>query len=324
MPDTTTLSTYQPLINREYKSTVFATYFSTPEHAASLYRSLSDDESIQPEDIEFVTLEGAIYLNRKNDFAFTSRGKVLIIGEHQSTLNPNMPLRMERLLPANMIYKASLIKIPTPEFYVFYNGTKTQPKEHILKLSDAYIEKTAEPMLDLTVKMININLVTNHPILQKSQSMYEYAAFIQKVKDYKEPEQSLEKAIKAAIYDCLMEGIMTDFLQKHGSEVVNMLFAEFNMEEALKVRGEEQYEIGRTEGKAEGRAEGKAEGRAEGKASEIRLIRNILQKELSVSEIAVLLGISESYILKIVSMIAEHPEESDVKIAERCLYSESV
>lgn len=134
--------------------------------------------------------------------------------------------------------------------------------ERILKLSDAYIEKTDEPMLDLTVKMININLVTNHPILQKSRSMYEYAAFIQKVKDYKKSDEPLTNAIESAIHDCLQKGIMTEFLGKHGSEVVNMLFTEFNMEEALKVRGEEQYEIGR----------------AEGKASEIRIIRKNSKK----------------------------------------------
>lgn len=67
----------------------------------------------------------------------------------------------------------------------------------------AYIEKTDEPMLDLTVKMININLVTNHPILQKSQSMYEYAAFIQKVKDYKKSDEPLTNAIESVIHDCL-------------------------------------------------------------------------------------------------------------------------
>ena len=30
---------------------------------------------------------------RKNDMAFTVRNKVLVISEHQSTLNANMPLR---------------------------------------------------------------------------------------------------------------------------------------------------------------------------------------------------------------------------------------
>ena len=85
-----------------------------------------------------------------------------------------------------------------------------------------------------------------------------------------------------------------------------MLFTEFNMEEALKVRGEEQYEIGR----------------AEGKASEIRIIRKKLQKNLPQLEIAEVLELPESYIVRIASLIAENPEDSDVQIAEKLLQSE--
>ena len=307
--ETPTRTPYQPLANREYKSSVFTTYFSDPKHAANLYQSLSNGETVQPEDIEFVTLDNAIYLNRKNDFAFTSQGKVLIVGEHQSTLNPNMPLRsaiyygrtMERLIPANNIYKTKLIHIPTPEFYIFYNGTKQHPVESILKLSDAYIEKTDEPMLDLTVKMININPVNNHPILQKSRSMYEYSCFIQKVRDYEKPGEPLTNAIEAAIQDCLREGIMVDFLSKHGSEVSNMLFTEFNMEDALRVRGEEGYE----------------DGLAEGKSPEIRTIRKKLTKNMPVSEIAEWFEIPETYISQIAALIQEYPDDTDVQIAER-------
>lgn len=107
--------------------------------------------------------------------AFTAKKKVLVIGEHQSTLNLNMPLRsaiyygrtMERLVPQRDIYKSKRILIPTPEFYVFYNGTQKQPAERILKLSDAFLEKTDSPMLQLKVRMININPSAGHPILQK-------------------------------------------------------------------------------------------------------------------------------------------------------------
>lgn len=71
--------------------------------------------------------------------------------------------------------------------------------------------------------------------------MYKYSTFVQTVRNYRISGEPLTNAIKPAILDCMQKGIMTDFLQKHGSEVVNMLFTEFNMEEALQVRGEEQY-----------------------------------------------------------------------------------
>lgn len=303
------IKTFQPLANREYKSSVFTSYFSIPEHAADLFRSLSDDPTIQPQDISFVTLENAIYLNRKNDFAFTSQGKVLIIGEHQSTLNPNMPLRsaiyygrtMERLIPAAAIYKTKRLSIPTPEFYIFYNGTHEQPTESIFKLSDSYIEKVTEPMLDLTVRMININPVNHHPLLQKSRSLYEYSSFVQKVRDYQKPDEPLTNAIETAMHDCIQDGIMVDFLSKHGSEVRNMLFTEFNMDEALRVRGEEGFEDGKAIGKL---------------SSEIRTIRKKLAKNMSVSEIAELLELDESYISSIAAFIQKYPDRNDIQIAE--------
>lgn len=328
MPKESTIKTYQPLANREYKSSVFTTYFSNPEHASNLYRSLCDDDTIKPEDIEFVTLEGAIYLNRKNDFAFMSQGKFLIIGEHQATLNPNMPLRssiyfgrtIERLIPPESIYKTKLIQIPTPEFYLFYNGASKHPTESILKLSDSYIEKTQEPMLDLTVKMININPANHHPLLQKSQSLYEYSAFIQKVRDYGIPGKPLTNAIESAIYDCLKEGIMVDFLSTHGSEVSNMIFTEFNMEDALRVRGEEGYE----DGLAEGKSLGLAEGKSIGLASEIRIIRKKLIKSMPACEIAELFELPENHISDIASLIQQHPQDTDVQIAERYLKEHSI
>ncbi len=39
---------------------------------------------------------------------------------------------------------------------------------------------------------------------------------------------------------------------KNGKEVKSMLFEEFDMEMALKVRGQEEREEGRAEGRAEG------------------------------------------------------------------------
>ena len=189
---------------------------------------------------------------RKNDLAFTVKNKVLVIGEHQSTVNANMPLRdaiyygrtLEKLIPPKALYKNKQIGLPTPEFYVFYNGNKEQPPEITYKLSDAYLEKTEKPMLELEVKVININLAVNHPLLQECRSVYEYSWFIQRIKDYIGKGYSRDGAVVQAMADCLDEGIMKDFINEHGTEVENMLFTEFNMEDALEVRGEEMYEEG--------------------------------------------------------------------------------
>lgn len=176
------MSTVEKMIesaNREIKSSAFTTYFGDPENAAALYRALDQAEDIRAEDIEYKTLSGVLFMARKNDMAFTVRKKVLVISEHQSTVNANMPLRdaiyygrtMEKLIEPKALYKTGKILIPTPEFYVFYNGDTPYPIEKTLRLSDAYLEKREEPMLELVVRVININLPENQRLYhQKVQS----------------------------------------------------------------------------------------------------------------------------------------------------------
>lgn len=255
MPD----SKYQ-ISNREVKSSAFTTFFSKPEHAAMLYAALDGSQAVTADDITFTTLSGVLFMARKNDMAFTVKNKVLVISEHESTVNCNMPLRgaiyygreMEKLIEPRALYRTGRIPIPTPEFYVFYNGVANFPAEKILKLSDAYLEKTEHPMLELIVKVININLPVSHPILERCRPLFEYSFFIQKIRDYTREKISRDEAIIQAMADCEREGIMTDFLREHGSEASNMLFTEFNMEDALEVRGEEKFAEGKVEGKAEG------------------------------------------------------------------------
>ena len=237
--------------NREIKSDVFTTFFSEPENAAKLYSALSGVET-SPGDIEVTTLEGVLFLARKNDLGFTVKDQILVISEHQSTVNPNMPLRsvlyygrtMEKLLLNQDLYRAKLIRIPTPEFYLFYNGAKPLPSEKTLKLSDAYLAKTDAPMLELTVKMININLPVNHSILQKCMPLYEYSWFMEKIRNYLGVGMSRDAAVTLAIQDCIREGVFAEFVKKHGSEVENMLFTQFNLDDALAVRYEEGVEDG--------------------------------------------------------------------------------
>lgn len=251
--------------NKEVKSSTFAAYFGEPENAAKLFEALEPGKRISPDDIDFTTLNGVLFLARKNDLAFTVKNKVLVISEHQATINKNMPLRdaiyygrtMEKLIDPKALYKRKIISIPTPEFYVFYNGDATYPIEETLRLSDSYLVEADEPMLELSVKVININLPENHPILQRCRPLYEYSWFIQKIKDYLDGGRNRDEAITMAIYDCLEADIMTNFLAEHGTEAINMLFNEFKMEDALAVRFEEGVETGIEQGIEQGIDQGK-------------------------------------------------------------------
>ena len=312
------LSNQRQTSNRQMKSSVFTTYFSDPKNAAQLYTAL-EGLPAEPEDIEYTTLEGVLFLVRKNDMAFTVKNRVLVISEHQSTVNDNMPLRdviyygrtMERLLEAVDIYRSRVIPIPTPEFFVFYNGNQNYPPEKILKLSDSYLEKTNTPMLELLVKVININLSVGHTILEQCQPLYEYSWFIQKVKEYTKQVVDRDAAIERAIRDCIHTGIFKDFVQRHGSEAVNMLFTQFNLEDAKKIWREEAIEDGREEGLQQGE-----------RYSLLKLILRKLQKGKTVVQIAEELEEPLENITQIFKVIEECGLDAEVKEIYERIYSD--
>ncbi|MDO5406094.1 MAG: hypothetical protein Q4F28_02045 [Eubacteriales bacterium] len=251
--------------NREVKSSAFTSYYGVPENAADLYQALAHASDVDPQSIKYETLQGVLYLARKNDLAFTGDRKVLVVGEHQSTVNENMPLRsviyygrtMEKLIEPRAIYKSRRILIPTPEFYMFYNGKEPRPTEWTMNLSDAYLVKTDEPMLKLGVKVININPSAHHPILEECQTLYEYSCFMQEIRDRTDAGLSLDEAIQEAMEVCVKRGIMVEFIREHGTEVRNMLYTQFNLEDAKEVWEEEAMERGRTQGLEQGLKQGK-------------------------------------------------------------------
>lgn len=163
--------------NRNYKDTLFRKVFSTPEALLSLYNALNDTDYANPDDLKIVTLENAIYLNMKNDLACVVNCH-LNLYEHQSSINPNMPLRdlfyvakeYEKLFSDKTLYSIRQIKIPAPSFIVFYNGTEAQPERLEMKLSDAFEIPAANPALELKVIQLNINAGYNKALMEKMSS----------------------------------------------------------------------------------------------------------------------------------------------------------
>jgi hypothetical protein len=121
-----------------------------------------------------------------------------------------------------------------------------------------------------------------------------------------------DEAISLTMDDCAREGIMVDFINTYGSEVRNMLFTEFNLEDALEVRGEERYEDGLAEGRAKGRAEGDAH-------SKVGIIRKMINKGVTVHSIVDLLELDERYVKNVAALCSAYPTDTDAQIAERLL-----
>ena len=286
--------------NREIKNSVFVDLFYEDESAEAneiaLFNAIHDKPLPEGTKIRRFRVDNTIYMNFQNDISFDAGGKVIVFGEHQSTVNENMPLRSllyigrayERLVPPRSRYKKKIVFLPTPEFYTFYNGKEKWEKEKELRLSDAYIVKDGEPSLELKVKVINIRPEEHHEILEKCQVLKEYSQFMEIVQNYQISGE--EEPYKKAIKECIEKGILADYLMRKGSEVVNMLLDEYDYETDIEVQREEAREEGRKLGREEGRMQGREEGREEERKEFLQKICSLIQKKLekgkTISEIA--------------------------------------
>ena len=247
--------------NREVKSSVLVDLMyedeSAEENERSFYNALHEEQLPNNIEIKKLRVENVVYMNFKNDFSFKTGDQVLVLGEHQSTLNNNMPLRelmyigrvLEQLIPIKDRYRKGQVHFPTPEFYTLYNGKDFMEKEKILKLSDAFETKSNDPMLELKVRVININPVAGHELLERCPIIREYSEFIEIIRKYQKKKDV--EPYKHAIEECIEKGILADYLKRKGSEVVNMLTAEYDYETDIEVQRGEAYDEGREEGKLE-------------------------------------------------------------------------
>ena len=264
-------------MQRNYKDTVFRMLFNNKEALLSLYNAINGTHYDRTDDLEITTLENAVYMAMKNDIAFIL-GLYMNLYEHQSTLNPNMPLRdlfyiakqMEKLVVDDTLYSSRVVKIPTPKFIVFYNGVDACEERRILKLSDAFQKKEEEVDLELKVLVLNINAGMNRQIMESCRTLKEYSIYVERVRKYR-ADMPIEQAVEKAVTECIRENILADFLKKQRAEVVAMSILEYNEEEEIKkIRASERrggYDDGWNAGRIEGEAAGKIAGRIEGEAA---------------------------------------------------------
>ncbi|MBQ6875184.1 MAG: hypothetical protein IJN46_02985 [Lachnospiraceae bacterium] len=234
---------------RNYKDSVFRMLFSERKTLLSLYNALNGTDYTDPEELEINTLENAIYLGRKNDVSFII-GSQLYLYEHQSTMNPNIPLRnlfyvaslYTRMVGARNEFSSQPVSLPRPYFVVFYNGTEAQPERRIFQLSDLYESKPdremirlteEQPELELKTLAININKGYNEELKRNCQDLYGYMVYVDKVREFAK-NHPLEKAVEMAITYCIQNDILAEFLLKRRTEVMSMSIFEYNQEEHFR------------------------------------------------------------------------------------------
>ena len=242
-----------PAANRQYKDTVFRMLFSEKENLLSLYNAVTGNAYQNADDLKIVTLENAIYMGMKNDLAFMLETNIYLY-EHQSTLNPNIPLRdliyigieYQQYVDDKSLYSSRLQKIPAPKFMVFYNGTDAVDDRVELRLSNAYEHLAGEPDLELKVLMLNVNEGHNKELMEQCQTLKEYAIYVARVRKYAS-EMNLNDAVARAIDECIKEGILVEFLRKNRSEVKMVSILEYDKEWEEKKLRKAEYEAGKND-----------------------------------------------------------------------------
>lgn len=245
--------------NRNYKDTVFRTLFSDKRELLSLYNSINGTNYCNIDDLSITTLGNAIYMTVKNDISFVIDMR-LYMYEHQSSVNPNIPLRdldyvsrsYSKFFRNKDIYSPRRIQLPNPKFIVFYNGENEQPARKEMRLSEAYIHKEDNPSLELIVTQININSGYNDELLDNCPTLKQYMLYVDKIRMYQKT-MPLEEAVTRAVNECIDTGILADFLKMNKAEVITMSIYEYD----AKLHEKTMIEIGREEGREEGFTIGK-------------------------------------------------------------------
>ena len=278
-------------LNRKYKDTLFRKVFNNKKDLLSLYNALNNTEHMDDSLITITTIEDAIYIGYKNDISFIINSE-LNLYEHQSSVNPNMPVRgliyfaelYKEYIDQNnlLIYNERLVKLPFPRYVVFYNGTKEQREEQELRLSDSFVQvpegeglkdtagteadKTNKPSVEVVVQLLNINYGCNQELLEKCQKLMEYSRFIALVRvksdmlteKYKKEMKSVNKkeifaeAVALAIDEAIRDNVLKDILSKNMAEVTDMLLTEFDEKAYIDGVKKQSYEEGEARGEIKG------------------------------------------------------------------------
>ena len=248
-------------INRTYKDRLFKIIFEDKKELLSLYNALTGKNYQNPDELEINTIDDVIYMHLKNDMSFILDDWQNLF-EQQSTFNPNQPLRgffyfadlYKVKYFGKKIYSTRLLKIPTPQYIVFYNGTTSMPDRKELRLSDAFQQPTEQPDIEVVAHMLNINYGHNKELMERCRKLKEYAQFIDIIRHYlRENKQwSNEQAISKAIDDCIQNNILRDILQKERLRVMASILSEFDEVGYKEMIREEAYEEAYGEGEISG------------------------------------------------------------------------
>lgn len=244
--------------SRNYRDTILRKLCQDETEAIALCNAITGSNYSADSKVLLCDLDSSL-MWRYNDIAIAVENELLCMFEHQSSISTNLPLRFlsyvadilySWFVQTEKLYSSKLYKIPTPKFYVLYNGE--QPlKETTLKLSTAFEVEGGENSLELVVHIIDVNYNSENEILKKSPLLRGYSYLIEQIRIYKKQGFTRDQAIGLGIKHCIEQDVLRAFLKMHYEEVAKMLNFQYDQEAEHRVLREEAKEEGFEEGRQE-------------------------------------------------------------------------
>ena len=297
--------------NRKHKDSLFVDYFSKDrdwkQHFLSLYNALHGTNlQVSDTQLERVNLEQVLYKSYYNDIAVLVDGQFILMIEHQSTINPNMPLRLleyvariyGNIVDSKAKFSRHLVPLAKPEFIVFYTGDQELPPESYLYLSDAFPNQTqnADLTLELKVKVCTSRSESPSPVVRSCTDLEQYVQFLELMEEARAAGH--KHPLKWAIQEAVRRNILRDYLERKGGEVLSILMTEYDYATDMAVLKEESYEDGLFAGREEGISIGLERGAYE---KALETARSFLSMGLEPEQVAQGTGLSLEVILQLIS-----------------------
>jgi len=248
-------TTSKAILKKQHRDTMFRAYFKMPHNFLDLLKKCRDDQlSLMIDDIEPFDLDSSIAVRiRRNDVSFMTKDKRLIILiEHQSTINPNMAFRLfiyfiellqlwVKISGIDLYSTNEIPKLPIPEFYVVYNGVAPlKEKSSVFKLECKGMK------IDVEVKIVDIHF-DNLKDIESDNALAGYAYFYKVYAEQIKKGLSAEKAFDIARAECIKNSYLIGFIDKEEFIVIYKDILDYD-----------------TQLKAEGKIEGLIEGEIKG------------------------------------------------------------
>ena len=236
--------------NRQIRDTIIRNYLNDKARMLTVCNANFGTDCRDPDEVLFNTLEGTFFSNLKNDLSCCFLQYFLLIAEHQSSPNENMPLRMflylaeliKKILAPDRrkLYRERLIKLPKPHCIVLYDGKAPAEDHRVMELADAFDGYEYSPRL--RVDMYNIRYGSQNKLMEKSKPIRDYSFFMHLVEVNMSEGMSQDEAIASAVKYCVSHDIMADYLTEKEKEVLDMYGFEWNEEDAKAAYIEEGIE----------------------------------------------------------------------------------